>query len=124
MPRLSAKTKANRNKKRDSLGRMVPSDEGNATSNNLEDWQVWEEDSRDLLVQAERNSLSAVELQTLDFNTILKDYSKTSRTTKWRKSVEAKKEDPKNTFCNICIPTSRSKKSRNLLFLTLNKKWR
>jgi hypothetical protein len=110
MPRLSAKTKSNRNKLRDSFGRMVSSNEGNATSNNLEDWQVWEEDGRDLLVQAERNSSSAVELQTLDVNTILKDdgmtgtrkrggfYSKTSRTTKWRKSVEAKKVDPKNTL--------------------------
>ena len=108
MPAPSKRTLANRNRLRDTTGKIMEQ-----TAETVEeDWIVWEEDTNDLLNHTERIATPK------NINEALFDdgssskrprnghYNKTSAVTIWRKKKQAKTVEPANTILNFGVTIS------------------
>lgn len=106
MPRPSKSQLAARRKIRDLDGKIVSTGVTELQEKNevpLEDWQIWQADTDELLRNVENNTSLLLEFNPLDINNILRDdgstykrarggnYNLNSATTVWRRQNEAKK---------------------------------
>ena len=101
MPGLNKRQLAIRKRDRDDKGKII-----NVVEENLEDWEIWQADTEELLRNAENSTDLVPEVNPLDINAALFDngssykrprkgnYNLKSATTTWRRQKEAQKVPP------------------------------